>query len=89
MSEKQLLQEGQILTGPLFSEPMRVETVRPLPASAGQAGNGPDTWIVGLVGTQSDLFRKVTLTRRDLESLTILDARHTYDCRSFAGLNPM
>jgi superfamily II DNA or RNA helicase len=69
MSEK-LLHEGQILTGSLFSEPMRVETVR---------ANGPDTWVAGLVGTQSERFRKVTLTTRDLESLTILDARHTYD----------
>jgi superfamily II DNA or RNA helicase len=70
MSEKQLLREGQILTGSLFSEPMRVETVR---------ANGPDTWVAGLVGTQSERFRKVTLTRSDLEHLTILDARQTYD----------
>ena len=70
---------GQVLTGSIFNEPMRVETVCALPASAGQAGNGPDTWVVGLVGTQSEQFRKVTLTARDLESLTILDARHTYD----------
>jgi superfamily II DNA or RNA helicase len=70
MSEKQLLREGQILTGSLFSEPMRVETVRP---------NGPDAWVAGLVGTQSERFRKVTLTSRDLEYLTILDVRHTYD----------
>ena len=70
MSEKRLLNEGQILTGSLFSEPMRVETVR---------ANGPDTWVAGLVGTQSERFRKVTLTSRDLESLTILDARHTYN----------
>jgi superfamily II DNA or RNA helicase len=70
MSEKQLLREGQILTGSLFSEPMRVETVR---------ANGPDTWVAGLVGTQSERFRKVTLTTRDLEGLTILDARHSYD----------
>jgi len=69
MSEKHL-HEGQILIGSLFSEPMRVETVR---------ANGPDTWLVGLVGTQSERFRKVTLTSRDLESLTLLDARHTYD----------
>ncbi|GBD26509.1 hypothetical protein HRbin30_01841 [bacterium HR30] len=70
ISSKQLVREGQILTGPLFSEPMRVETVRV---------NGPDTWVVGLVGTQSERFRKVTLTRRDLEGLTILGTRHTYD----------
>jgi superfamily II DNA or RNA helicase len=67
---ERLLREGQILTGSLFSEPMRVETVR---------ANGPDTWVAGLVGTQSERFRKVTLTVRDLEGLTILDARHTYD----------
>lgn len=28
MGEQKSLKEGQILTGPLFSEPMRVETVR-------------------------------------------------------------
>ncbi len=70
MSEKQRLHEGQILTGPLFSEPMRVETVR---------ANGPDSWVAGLVGTQSEQFRRVTLTSRDLESLNILDVRPTYD----------
>jgi superfamily II DNA or RNA helicase len=70
MSEKRLLHEGQILTGSLFSEPMRVETVR---------SNGPDTWVAGLVGTQSERFRKVALTTRDIEGLTILDARHSFD----------
>ncbi len=70
MSEQQPLREGQILAGPLFSEPMRVETVRP---------NGPNTWVAGLVGMQSERFRKVTLTSRDLEGLTILDAPYTYD----------
>ncbi len=54
--------EGQLLTGPLFSEPMRVETVR-------QAADG--SWAVGLVGTRSERFRKVTLTVDDLASLTI------------------
>jgi len=70
MSEEPLLREGQILTGSLFSEPMRVETVR---------ANGPDTWVAGLVGTQSEQFRKVTLTTRDIEGLTTLDVRHSYD----------
>ena len=32
-----------------------------------------------LVGTQSERFRKVTLTAADLERLTFLDQRHTYD----------
>lgn len=41
--------------------------------------DAPDTWVAGLVGTRSERFRKVTLTSRDLESLTILDARRSYD----------
>ncbi|MBI2231538.1 MAG: DUF3883 domain-containing protein [Deltaproteobacteria bacterium] len=49
---------------------MRVETV---------VSNGPDAWVVGLVGTQSDRFRKVTLTARDLASLTIQDTTKSYD----------
>jgi superfamily II DNA or RNA helicase len=64
------LHPGQILTGPLFNEPMRVETVQ---------ANDPASWVVGLVGTQSERFRKVTLTTEDLSRLTILDARHSYD----------
>jgi superfamily II DNA or RNA helicase len=67
---KNIINPGQILTGSLFNEPMRVETVR---------ANGPDTWIVGLVGTQSERFRSVTLTSRDIEALTIFDATSTYD----------
>src|SRR3990167_8981434 len=70
MSNQQPIHEGQILTGALFNEPMRVETVRT---------NGPDTWAVGLVGTQTERFRKVTLTSGDMEGLTILDARHSFD----------
>ena len=61
---------GQILTGSLFSEPMRVETVQ---------ANGPAGWVVGLVGTQSERFRKVTLTAADIERLAILDAQHFFD----------
>ena len=41
--------EGQILTGPLFNEPMRVETV---------AETGPGNWSLGLVGTRSERFRR-------------------------------
>jgi len=70
MSENRPLREGQVLTGPLFNEPMRVETLR---------SNGPDTWVVGLVGAQSERFRSVTLTSHDLASLTVLDSAATYD----------
>jgi superfamily II DNA or RNA helicase len=65
-----LIQPGQILKGSLFNEPMRVETVRQ---------TGPDTWAVGLVGTQSEKFRNVTLTSKDLGTLTILEATSTFD----------
>ncbi len=68
MTQK-ILKPGQILQGSLFNEPMRVETVR---------ANGPDTWIAGLVGTQSERFRSVTLTSRDIEALTIFDVTSTY-----------
>jgi len=70
MCEISPIQPGQLITGPLFNEPMRVETVCP---------NGTDTWVAGLVGTQSEQFRRVILTRSDLANLTILSARHTYD----------
>jgi len=65
------IRPGQILTGALFNEPMRVETVRE---------GGPDAWFAGLVGTQSERFRNVTLTLRDLESLHIVDT-----AANFAG----
>ena len=45
MADGRPLQEGQVLTGPLFNEPIRVETVRP---------SGPDMWIAGLVGIHLD-----------------------------------
>jgi superfamily II DNA or RNA helicase len=70
MSERPTLVEGQILTGPLFNEPMRVETVQ---------ANGPASWAVGLVGTQSERFRKVTLTADELKYLTIVDGRRSFD----------
>ena len=64
------IREGQVLTGPLFNEPMRVETVRP---------NGPDSVDAGLVGQRTERFRRVTLTSVDLADLTIADATWPYD----------
>ena len=61
---------GQIVTGSLFNEPMRVETVQ---------ANGPSSWVVGLVGTQSERFRKVTLAAADFDRLKVLDAEHSFD----------
>lgn len=64
------LSAGQILTGPLFNEPMRVETVQ---------ANGPASWIVGLVGANSERFRKVTMTASDLERLTVLEPQRSFN----------
>ena len=51
------LVEGQVVSGTLFSEPMRVETIRE---------SGPGTWVVGLCGISTEQFRRVTLTTADL-----------------------
>ena len=63
------LHEGQVLSGPLFSEPMRVETVR---------ANGADVWELGLAGTRTERYRRVTLTREDLGHLAIADTGFGY-----------
>lgn len=70
MSNSASLLPGQLLTGPLFSEPMRVETVQQ---------SGVKSWIVGLVGTQTERFRKVTLSATDLAQLTVLHPQHSFD----------
>ncbi|MCX7866131.1 MAG: helicase-related protein [Limisphaera sp.] len=63
------LRQGQILIGPSFDEPMRVEWARK---------NSPGAWEAGLVGTRSERFRRVLLTEAQLERLTIHDASFTY-----------
>ena len=65
MTAEAPIHEGQILTGPLFSEPMQMETIR---------SNGPGIWVAGLVGQRSEGFRQVTLTSDDLSNLTIVDS---------------
>lgn len=69
MSEVLPIRQGQIVMGSLFNEPMRVETVR---------SGGPDSWIVGLVGTQSERFRNVTLTLADIKGLRIQEPTYSY-----------
>ncbi len=69
MSAEVAIREGQILTGPLFSEPMRVETVR---------ADGADAWVVGVVGLRSEQFRRVTLRTADLVGLTITETGPSY-----------
>lgn len=69
MAEKTTPSVGQILKGPLFDEPMRIETVE-------QSGN--NTWVLGLVGMQSERFRRVTLSDNDLSSLAVTEPSLTY-----------
>ena len=64
------IQPGQVLAGPLFSEPMRVETV---------SANGQDSWDLGLVGQQTAQFRRVTLDADDLATLAVTSAGSSYD----------
>ena len=61
---------GQTLIGPLFNEPMRVETVAPA---------GVSSWALGLVGAQSERFRRVTIAEADIGSITILDAEMAFN----------
>ena len=62
--------EGQILTGVMFNEPMRVLITR-------QSGTG--TVIAGLVGQNSGQFREVTLSQDDIARLTTIDPNASYD----------
>lgn len=64
------IKEGQLLFGPLFSEPMHVETVRP---------SGPGTWIVGVVGSRSQQFRRVTIGAEELKALRVVESARSYD----------
>ena len=62
--------EGQILTGVMFNEPMRVVITRQ---------SGPGAVIAGLVGQNSGQFREVTLTAGDIASLNTIDPNASYD----------
>ena len=70
MSETAPLRVGQTLIGPLFNEPMRVETV---------SAAGDSSWVVGLVGAQSERFRRVTMSESDLAAISILDAEMAFN----------
>lgn len=64
------IRSGQVLVGPLFNEPVRVETV---------SLNGPGLYIVGVVGLQTERFRSVTLTLDDLAQVIVRDSIASYD----------
>lgn len=70
MSRDVAPREGQILRGSIFNEPMRVETART---------SSDGMWVIGLVGVQSEQFRKVILGPGDFESLAFTDTDYSYD----------
>jgi superfamily II DNA or RNA helicase len=70
MPEGQAITEGQIVKSPLFSEPMRVETVRT---------DTSGTLTVGMVGTQTERFRRVTLRPEQVADLTILNETYAFN----------
>ena len=69
MAAEPRLVPGQVLEGPLFAEPMRVETV----------GSQGGAWVAGLVGTRSERFHSVTLAEADLGQLTVANPAMSYD----------
>jgi hypothetical protein len=54
-NEQQPVAAGEVISGSLFSEPMRVVTVTPV---------NSDTWELGLVGVETQVFRSVPLAVR-------------------------
>ena len=64
------IQPGQILSGPMFNEPMQVETVKP---------NGSNSWTLGLVGKNSGQFSRVTLNSDEINGLAVTEASPSYD----------
>ena len=70
MSDITEINEGQILTGVMFNEPMRVVTTR---------YSGDSAVIAGVVGQVSGQFREVTLTQDDISNLNAIDPNASYD----------
>ena len=68
MKDDRALSVGQIIVGPFFNEQMRIETV---------SCDGSGRWTLGLVGKDSERFRRVTLTENELASITIIQQGFT------------
>ena len=64
------LAEGQVVTGAIFGEPMRVEAVR---------ATGSGVWDVGLSGLKTERFRRVTLTPDQIKGLQIMQPSFSYE----------
>ncbi len=72
-AEQNPVKPGEILTGSLFNEPMRVVTLHAV---------GADSWELGLVGVRTQIFRSVPLTREQIATLRRQNAAPSYsgDC---------
>ena len=70
MASPSIPKEGQLLVGPLFNEPMLVETVR---------SGGAAVWTIGLVGSRTHQFRRVQLSESDLLLLRIVETTRSFD----------
>ncbi len=70
MASPPIPKEGQLLVGPLFNEPMLVETVR---------SGGAAVWTIGLVGSRTHQFRRVQLSESDLGLLRIVETTRSFD----------
>lgn len=68
MSDSRLT-PGRVVSGPLLSEPHRIETVQP---------NGAASWTLGLVGIKTERFRRLNLTAADLATLRFEEASCNY-----------
>ena len=62
-THEELIQEGQVLTGPQFNEAMRVL----------MSPTRPGFWSLGLVGQQTQRFPQVTLSADDIAQLATTD----------------
>ena len=72
--EQQPVTAGEVLSGSLFSEPIRVVIVAPI---------ATETWELGSVGVKTQLFRSVPLTSAEIRTLKVQNATCSYagDCQ--------
>lgn len=72
-AEQNPVKPGEILTGSLFNEPMRVVTLHPV---------GADSWELGLVRMRTQVFRSVPLTLEQIATMRRQSATPSYagDC---------
>ena len=70
MTDNPPIHAGQVLTGSLFNEPMKVVTV---------SSRGSDAWTAGLVGVHSEKFRNAALMQHAFDPLTVHRALFSYD----------